>query len=565
MTGSQDLSDHDLPDIESRSEKLAASAVVMLSFILLLGLFFLRRFDDNRLVSWRWLFDNCAASDVFVVLFIGMGVAYMLTTIRLPGPVGLFVLSLVTSSVFLGTPEVIIDASRYFTQAKFLGQYGPGYFVSHWGRGIEAWTDLPLMPMIYGLGFRYFGEHRLVVQVIVMLMFAATVVLTYLLGRDVFGQRTGRIGAMFMLSIPYLYTQIPLMMVDVPSMFFLLCAVYCFRRGLLSGGVWAWLLGPGALALAFLSKYSQWAMLTVTLPVFALAVYESRRPAILRAIAISAVFCAIVLPVLWYFRDVMASQIELLFTYQRPGLRRWSESSFSTFFFHVHPFVTLAALASVVMALRRKDWGLLAIAWLPVLMVLVLQAGRIRYLVPVFPMLALMGAYGVTAIRSTRAARATAWVAFVASFILATTAYAPFLQINSLVNLKLAGQYVNSTGQDTIILKTLPQKSSINPAVAVPLLDLYTDARIIYDYVAAPPLSEDEIAVSPFRFTWTYSNPQYYENAGSAMYSGEYCLVVTGHDMAGMDNQGLQCKELVEKYTVHEGLFRFKPLVFIYR
>ena len=71
---------------------------------------------------------------------------------------------------------------------------------------------------------------------------------------------------------------------------------------------------------------------------------------------------------------------------------------FTTFFFQVHPLITLAALYSAYAAAKKKDLKYAVIAWL-VLLVFLLQIKRIRYIIMVFPMLALMASYGIREIR----------------------------------------------------------------------------------------------------------------------------------------------------------------------
>ncbi|KKM84524.1 hypothetical protein LCGC14_1298230, partial [marine sediment metagenome] len=96
------------------------------------------------------------------------------------------------------------------------------------------------------------------------------------------------------------------------------------------------------------------------------------------------------------YHEVVSAQMELLISYQRPGLRRWGESFISTFFFQTHPFVTIFAIVSAFVAFRRKDIRWLVTAWL-VLLVLVMRIERSRYMVPLFPMLAITAAYGLNA------------------------------------------------------------------------------------------------------------------------------------------------------------------------
>ncbi|MEK9145680.1 MAG: hypothetical protein AAB339_08740, partial [Elusimicrobiota bacterium] len=64
----------------------------------------------------------------------------------------------------------------------------------------------------------------------------------------------------------------------------------------------------------------------------------------------------------------------------------------------MHPFIAAAALVSVYAAFKNRDARYAIVLWLPAL-VMVLGINRIRYILPVFPLLALMAAYGLREIR----------------------------------------------------------------------------------------------------------------------------------------------------------------------
>ncbi|MEK9145679.1 MAG: glycosyltransferase family 39 protein, partial [Elusimicrobiota bacterium] len=281
--------------------------------------------DDNRLTSWRWVF---AAADVFwitPVLAAGLFLAAILVRAPFPGrrPAGaLFLCSFAVAAVSWGEPEVIVDASRYFTQAKHLELYGLEYFLREWGGQIAAWTDLPLIPLLYGLVFRFAGEDRIYIQIFTTLLFSASVVLTYLIGRTLWDETTGFYAGALLLGMPYLLAQVPLMLVDVPAMFFLLLAVFTTLTALERGGPGHLALASVAVALAFWTKYSAWLFLSVLPVVVAVRFKDRSHPALVRAgvlIMISMVLIgATLLPVL----EVVGAQLRLLQSYQLPGLAR---------------------------------------------------------------------------------------------------------------------------------------------------------------------------------------------------------------------------------------------------
>jgi hypothetical protein len=133
----------------------------LLVFILSLGtpfvLYIGRHLDDNRLTSWKWAFNADNLSRFLFVLIPVLLLAWFLSRVSFyekGKPFVLFFTSFVVASSFWSEPEVIVDAARYFSQAKHLKVYGPGYFSEQWGKSIFAWTDLPLLPLIYGVIFK---------------------------------------------------------------------------------------------------------------------------------------------------------------------------------------------------------------------------------------------------------------------------------------------------------------------------------------------------------------------------------------------------------------------------
>jgi 4-amino-4-deoxy-L-arabinose transferase-like glycosyltransferase len=527
-----------------------------------------RAADDNRLTSWQWVFAETDPTRLIALVAAAMLVTHVAARLALPSrrpATLLFVISYAVAACLWGTPEVIVDASRYFTQAKHLELYGPGWFLSEWGREIPAWTDLPLVPALYGLVFSVLGEARVHVQAFTTLLFAASVVLTQRLGRALWDDDVGFAGAALLLAIPYLLTQVPSMLVDVPTMFFVTSAVvavvHAVQRG---GGGWI-LLASIAVFLAFLSKYSAWLLLS-GLPAIAIALRKEAPRALRTLTAIVLVSALLVGAALLVHRDVASRQLALLLTYQAPGLRRWGESFLSTFLFQVHPFLTAAALLSVWMAVRRRDPRWVVVAW-PVLLLLLLQVRRSRYWVPALPMLALMAGYGLQTIRAAPVRKLVVTCAVAASLVVALYGQLPFLRRTSAVNLKEAGAYLDAIDERTVEVFT-PRRTDVevNPAVSVPILDLFTRKQVVYSYEEPAPSSLQSAQRSPLRFTWEYRNPRYYADAGAA---GSGAVVVISDDTeeplpAGVEHRvsGLR---LARVFSVHEGLFEHRTLVRVYR
>jgi hypothetical protein len=542
----------------------------LLTLLTYLVLFFSRHLDDNRLTSWQDTMDPAGAARILCILAAALAVAYLIskTSILERHPAAsLFFFSYCVSVLFWAEPEVIVDASRYFTAAKYIELYGVPYFAREWGRGIAVWTDMPAVPFFYGLIFRFFGETRLYIQIFNSFLFSGTVVLTYLTGRTLWDERTGMTAGLLLMGIPYLYSQVPLMLVDVPSMFFLTLSVYTFLMALDRGGA---MIAASSVAIfvTFYSKYSTWLMLTVLGVITAVYVWRGgtrRLQFLYRGIAVGAVSAAMIGTVFIYKGHVFLEQMRLLISYQKPGLRRWGESFLSTFFFQIHPAITAAALYSLYCAYRKRDMKYLILLWL-VTLIVALQIRRSRYIIMIFPMLVLAASYGLAQIRNREITRFIGLSIAAFSIVIAFFAYLPFLERISMANLKEAGEFLNSEGLREIeVAAAMPDDTVANPAVTVPILDLYTRGHICYRYRPEGFPGRDVIRTSPLRFTWEYRNPAYYS---SDCTGGKDAFTVisdkTGEGLPG--NAGLQKGRYprVRIFDTSENVFRFQTLVTVF-
>lgn len=565
--------------------------IIALTVLTVLALHAFRTYDDNRLTSWDWVFRVISIRSIVLLLVPGGLAAAALARSQVPGRYPgffLFALSFAAAALFWREPEVIVDASRYFTQAKHLELYGAGYFLREWGKGIEAWTDLPLMPFVFGSIFRYVGEARIYVQTATTLLFSFTVLLTYLTGKALWDEETGFFGGMFMLGIPYIFTQVPLMMIDTSAMFFLALAVFAFIIALERGGLRV-PAAAAAICLAVFSKYSLLPMLSLLFVIAAVRLFQAYRNAdaaamkscCLRAGAtILASACAAGVA-MFLKSDVLLSQVRLLLDFQKPGLGRWGESYISTFLFQVHPVITVLAAFSVYIAWKKKDPKYLATIWL-MLLIVALRIKRSRYAIVAFPTFSLMAAYGLNALGDRGLKRCIVFSSVVCSLTVGVFAYLPFLQQTSAQNLQLAGGFINTLPARDVEVITLPRKGDdVNIAVSVPLLDIYAGKRICFDYGPAAPGSyappPEKIAVSPLRFTWEYKNPDYYTGGAcrafgpsgdrSAAAPGTVLAIIAGEAVdAFPEAVALKVKKYgkSKSFSISDDFFYHQTLVTVY-
>lgn len=540
--------------------------ISLLTLCTFLTLFVFSSVDNNRLTNWKWVFGSIDPAMIFFILIVGLMVAYGISRIKIYErytPFILFGLSFIIGGIFWRESEIILDSSRYFTQAKQLELYGVEFFFTQWGKSINAWTDLPLVPFLYGLIFKFAGESRIYIQIFTTMLFSSTVVLTYLIGKTLWDEDVGFFAGLMLLGIPYLLTQIPLMLVDIPTMFFMVLCIFTFINALEQGGAKRILIASLALFLAFFSKYSAWFMLSVLGIIFLVYLREGATKAINRTGAIILTAGILIGMVILVKFDVFSEQIRLLLSYQCHGLKRWQENFVSTFFFQIHPFITILAGYSFYAAFRKKDLRYGIISW-PILLIILGQVERARYTIPIFPMFALMAAYGAAQIKDIAVKRFLSWGIVSYSLVIAIFAYLPFVQKISTVNIANAGKYLNSIEGENIDVVTLPyKKSMINPAIFVPMLDIFTRKQIYFqpDESFTPP--KVKISKSSLRFTWEYENPTYYnskkDRAPLVVISNEPDEILPGHI-----KQRIKGYSLIRVFKTHEGIFRSKIFVRIY-
>ena len=549
--------------------------LLLLSFLLLLCvplfLYTFRTFDNNRLVSWYWGFSQEQLFAMLALLSVLLALFLIAAKLQWRVPVNIVFLSIVAFFLtipFWQTPEVIIDNARYFTQAKYLELYGAGYFFREWGGTIFAWTDLPLIPFIYGVMFNAFGEYREVIQVLGSLFFVGTMALTYALGKILWSHHHGMVAATLLLGIPYLYTQIPLMMVDIPAMFFLTLAVLTAVLAIKEGGYGHVFIAAIAIVLALFTKYSVWIFLSVVpLVVFAQPQHLWRQSVIRlsKIIFFATVLWCLVLS--WYY-PALFEQITILLDYQWRALDGWQESYVSTFMFHIHPLISMAAIIALFIAIKRGDRKFLIVSWMLMLVVL-MDIQRIRYLLVVFPMLALMAGYALVQIPNTQLKNYIVSGVVLTSYIIALSLSAGFLQSNSANNLKSAGTYLNTLDVNPVEVMVLPQQRSVvNPQVALATLDYHTEKTLVYtgNHVVNTNLGFD-ISQSPVRFTWEYSVPAYYHSSHQLDQTLK-ALAVIYSDKEQLVTDDLQSRlegyQLLKQYQSVTGVFKYKTLVNLY-
>lgn len=545
-------------------KKIEHALLVAICFLIVIPLLYAVRFlDTNTFTSWRWVFSGTGILKPFFFLIPAIFCSYLVSRLSLRGRYGyafLFVLSAASVLPIWTAPETVIDASRYFLQAKSVKESGIFFFLAEWGTGVGAWTDMPLVPFLYGLLFSTFGESRLVIQAFTTLLFALTVLLTCRIGTLLWDEETGSNAGLLLLGIPYLLLQVPLMLVDVPTMFFMTLSVYAFLPVVRFGGALRTIAAALSLCCAIFSKYSTWPMLLI-IPLISI-VHARTAPGkvLLRTTLVLFAAGSFAAAVLAVKADVVHTQLELLKTYQWAGLGRWNEGFLSMFLFQIHPFITGLSLYGAFLAVRKKDALFLIPAW-SLIVVVMLQVTRIRYMMPLFPLFVLTAAYGLNGIRGSSAKKWIALSVAASSLIITYTAFLPFTKTTSMMNLKLAGNYLNALEGSSLAVYGLPQQdSSGSTFAAIPLLDYYTDKIIVspQDW----PFHSDGTTTrtSSLRFTREMAKPTFYSGSRGANTPFTVLIADRIPDAVPARFHGKEIK----RFDLTSNVFRFRTLVAVY-
>lgn len=497
-----------------------ALKITLLGFALgalYVSLFLLRSYERNKFLSWSEVFNIANIYFVLLLLGIALYLGHILSTIELRysgrPEVFIFPLFLLVSVLFYGNPEVNPDAGRYFSEAKYLEVEGVEAFIREWGRKLYIYVDQPVVPFIYGVIFKIFGEKRLYLQVYNSVLFALSACLLYRIATRLWGEKAGVSSAFLLLASPYLLVQVPLTLVDVSLMFFVVLLVYSLLRALGDEGK-TWVgLSAVCIFLVVFSKLTA-ILFLIVLPATVLAMHVK---GILvpgwkqRMVGIGALTAVFFTPALLALGKTVAAQYETSMIL-RGRLSEWAgtESTFSLLLYQFSAPVTALATYSAYTAMRKRDKLIvLPLLWF-LFPLLFLHDTRIRYMIPAFPALALLAGIAVASIERRRG-RFLLFALVSISLITAFFAYNPFLQVNSANDLRRAAEYAENVPVESIeVYAVQPGNYPYSLTPLIPVFDLHSSKRIILrgeDSFPTRKITPENRFVS---WTWTYEPPGYY-------------------------------------------------------
>jgi hypothetical protein len=153
----------------------------------------------------------------------------------------------------------------------------------------------------------------------------------------------------------------------------------------------------------------------------------------------------------------------------------------------------------------------------------------------------------------------------ISSLVVVFYGFLPFLQRASAGNLQRAGAYLDTLEGVQVEVVAVPQaRVSLNPEIAVPLLDLHTGKQLVSRAVPVP--APADVALQPLRFTWEYRNPAFYR---AAIQDGVTLpvAVIAGDGAGRLPSwlaERLAHHRLSREFAVSENVFRYQTRVSVY-
>lgn len=143
----------------------------------------------------------------------------------------LSVVTLIAGVIYANHQIAASDELRTYAIAKVLAQEGLASLPTVYAEnGFLRSVHAPLAFLAYALAMRIMGTDLLVARLAGQVFVVGTVLVTYLLGRELYSRETGFVSALFLLSYPKFVRQGSMALTDIPAAFFFSLALLLVVR-----------------------------------------------------------------------------------------------------------------------------------------------------------------------------------------------------------------------------------------------------------------------------------------------------------------------------------------------
>ncbi|MFC1506908.1 ArnT family glycosyltransferase [Thermoproteota archaeon] len=433
-----------------------------------------------------------------IILFIfSFVLAYCISKINFEfkshlNPIILFIIPFFLAALFWTIPEVNPDTTRYFQYAKYLEEYGLVQFIKGWGESFLVHTDSIFPPLTYGVIFKIFGEFRFNIQFLTSCMFAFTSVCTYYIGKQLFDEHIGFYAALILTTMPHLLCQVPLMLVDVFTIFFITLSVLLYIIAIKPSGSYyhVWIIFAAlSILLSVLSKGSAVLVFIGVFPTLAL-IFSYSKPKFKKTIILRST-STILLSILFAVPILILNHEIILNQFLRTVPSRVTQVLMAeawrnvvhpvSLFYQVGGIVIFLAIFSFFIFVYKREWKYtFLLAW-TVIPFLALMNTRLRYLMIIYPAIALMASITLNNIGNREIRKYFFASILICSSVISLFVYLPYLQNNSDRNLVDAAEYTNRVYPNTNLAIFTIYDDSPHPRrerTLAPIFDYYSHNQI---------------------------------------------------------------------------------------
>jgi len=418
------------------------------------------------------------------------------------------------------SPDPNPDVAEFFGVAKYIELNGLfTYFKSFGTDALMKYRFHSLLPII-GVAFRYFGESPLIVHLITSTLYAFIPVLTFLLAKKLFSKKIAFISSFFVIAMPNMLAQSSMFLVDVPTVFFVLLALFTFYLFLHKRKIYYYPLTILTLLFAVTSKRPAILFLILSLPVLFVIIKRSNgfnlKHLSMKSFMIFYILFVILFVFVFSKLSFFSEQIELDLSQANIVGNPPHYVNPLSYFFQIQPLIILLFLVFLIFfILKPKLSYLFLFVWIffPYIFI---HDTTVRYMLPAFPAVAIAAAIVLSKLKKPIATFVVS-VIILSSTLFVVMGYIPLLK-NEFYdnNIRLAAEYVNELNISNIGVymhyNNLNYKTSPKTEIYGYVFDYYSNKRVYYDVSeSVRSIYHDEFRFNVFNYyrDENYLTPDY--------------------------------------------------------
>ncbi|MBC8495047.1 glycosyltransferase family 39 protein [archaeon] len=530
---------------------IVVSVVLFLSFYLM---FQNVNMDETMLFSWAWIINYVNTTLFFTFLIVVCLTSYFISRINFKLSnkhflITIFVAAFLLSSLTWNSPTPNPDVAEFYGVAKYVELNGVSGFLSDFGTPELNDYRFHSMPIVMGVLFQIFGESIIFIHIIMSILYAFIPILTFWLAKNLFNRKVAIISSLLIIAIPNMLAQSSMLLVDVPTVFFVLLSLLVFHYFMQKKHWWSYPLLIIVLFLTVTSKISAIIFLVLTMLVMFFIEkkkidFEKKKTII--GLLISGVILFLVFLFLIIVKSNFFSKQSLMDLAQVNLISRPDHYvSPISFFFQLNPLIIIFFILFIILFFfKLRLTYLLLLVW--VLFPFIFFHGTtLRYMMPAFPAIVFGAAIFIAKFRKPVLSFIVTAI-LLSSTIIFLMGYLPLLN-NEFYddNIRLAAAEVDVLNVDSVgvylYYEYLFEKSSPKTEIYGYVFDYYSSSRVYYDY--------SQSMKDVYAYWDMYSLFDYYNN--DSYLTPEYGALVIFSDIddwQSIDYQDVQSvKETIEK------------------